>query len=77
MFNSTRHSIPPAVANDDGTCDRAAVDHVTALRMTGFVLGPPIFYQNELGAVTKRRQTLEYYEANGFRPIGPFVWSRY
>ena len=70
----SRRAIPPAVADDDGPSERAAVDHVTPPRI---VLRPPVSYHNKLGAVTNRRQTLKYYEANGVRPIGPFVWSRY
>jgi hypothetical protein len=73
MVDSTRRPIAPTVADDDGP----SVDHATAPRMSAFVLRPPVFYQNKLGAVTKRRQTLAYYEANGVRPIGPFIWSRY
>jgi hypothetical protein len=77
MVDSTRRRIPPAVADDDGPSDGAAVDHVTAPEMTAFVLRPPIFYQNKLGAVTNRRQARLYYEANSLRPTGPYVWSRY
>jgi hypothetical protein len=76
MVDSTHRAIPPVVANDDGPSERAAVDRITATGMSVFVLGP-VFYQNELGAVTKRKQTLDYYEANSIRPIGPYIWSRY
>ena len=74
MGDSTHRSIP---ADDDGPSDGGVVDLVTGPTMTAFVLRPPVFYQNEVGVVTNRRQTLTYYEANGVRPIGPFIWSRY
>lgn len=39
---------------------------------------PPIFYQNDMGAMTNRRQFQKFYEyelASG-RPIGPHVFVR-
>jgi len=58
MGDSTHRSIPQAVADDDGPSDGGVVDLVTGPTMTAFVLRPPVFYQNEVGAVTNRRQTL-------------------
>ena len=39
---------------------------------------PPIWYQNQLGCVTNRRQFLEYYreELESGRPIGPHIFVR-
>ena len=36
---------------------------------------PPLFYNNDMGAVTNRRQFLRFYEYVG-RPIGPYVFAR-
>jgi hypothetical protein len=39
-------------------------------------LEPPVFYRNQVGVVTNRRQHREYYEKQLIRPRGPYVWAR-
>jgi hypothetical protein len=56
--------------------DEASVDHVAAPNTWSHFQMPPLFYKNNLGAVTNRRQFQRFYDQFGFRPIGPYIFSR-
>jgi hypothetical protein len=57
--------------NDAVGCMDEPMEPIEAVRP----LSPPIFYQNELGVVTNRRQFEEFFRIVG-RPVGPYVFVR-
>jgi hypothetical protein len=63
---------------DDAPSDEVGVDGLDERTNIVRQPSPPIFYKNDMGAMTNRRQFRKFYEyelASG-RPIGPHVFVR-
>ncbi len=77
-FNSGRRAVS-TVTSKDAPYARAWIRRIDEI-MIGEVArprSPPVFYKNEFGVVTKRRQFLQFYAyelASGL-PIGPHVFG--
>ena len=79
MINSHHPAIAAAATRDDTLFDGAGVDQFIVPGMSTPLVRPPVFYRNEFGVVTNRRQFLEFYyhQLISGLPIGPHIFGRY
>jgi hypothetical protein len=67
--------LPGGIAATEGSADRIDEPDMRSNDVMCALL-PPVYYRNELGVVTNRRQFQEFYRIAGW-PIGPYVFARH